>query len=445
MSRKTLILPEYLLPVRPCGCVLKNHAVLIENGQVAAILPREEAGKSHQDADHVELASHVLMPGLINMHTHSPMTLLRGYADDLELYEWLNNHIWPVEKRNVSPQFVAEGTRLAMAEMIRAGTTCFNDNYFYPNEMARVAIEAGMRAVIGLPLLDQATRWAEDFEEYMSKGLAVVDEYGQAPLIEFTLAPHAPYSVSDLGMRRIAEVSAQSGLKVHLHCLETAYDIQHSLDTHGNHPLDRLEQLGLLNESLIAVHMTQLDEGDVARLADCGTHVVHCPQSNLKLASGLCPVSRLLDAGVNVSVGTDGAASNNNLDMLEEGRVAALLAKGVSGDATALDAITAVDMMTINGAKALGLEELIGSIEPGKRADLCALDLRAPQTQPVHNLFSQITYAASSAQFTDVWIDGRRVMETGRLTSLDEDASLAAAESWQMKLQSDCSRQGMGG
>jgi 5-methylthioadenosine/S-adenosylhomocysteine deaminase len=292
-----------------------------------------------------------------------------------------------------------------------------------------------MRARIGLPLLDQATRWAGDFDEYLDKGLAVVKEFAGEALIDFALAPHAPYSVSDSGLEHIAKVSASRGLRVHLHCLETRFDIEHSLHAHGVGPLERLERHGLLNAHLIAVHMTQLDERDIDRLAQSGTHVVHCPQSNLKLASGICPAPALLKAGVNVSVGTDGAASNNNLDLLEEARFAALLAKGASEDATALDALQAFDMMTINGAIALGMEEHIGSIEVGKQADLCAMNLAAPQTQPVHNLFSQIVYAASSAQFTDVWVAGKRVMMAGELETLDEAALLANADEWRVRLR----------
>lgn len=440
MPRPTLILPRYVVPVRPRGQVLEDYGVLVAGSRIESVLPEREARSAIKDGPVVELPDHVLMPGLINMHTHSPMTLLRGYADDLDLQHWLNDHIWPVEGRHADAEFVADGTRLAVAEMIRSGTTCFNDNYFFPDEMARVARDAGIRARIGLPLLDQPTRWAGDFDEYLDKGLAVVEEFAGEALIDFALAPHAPYSVSDSGLEHIAKVSTSRGLRVHLHCLETRFEIEHSLRAHGVGPLERLERHALLNEHLIAVHMTQLDEQDIDRLAQCGTHVVHCPQSNLKLASGICPAPALLKAGVNVSVGTDGAASNNNLDLLEEARFAALLAKGASEDATALDALQAVDMMTINGAIALGMEEHIGSIEAGKQADFCAMNLAAPQTQPVHNLFSQIVYAASSNQFTDVWIAGKRVMMAGELETLDESALLANADEWRDRLRRPAKR-----
>lgn len=435
MSRGSLIVPRYLVPVRPRACVLESHALFVKDARIASILPVQEARAKYSEADVVALDDHVVLPGLINMHTHSPMSLLRGIADDLDMQTWLRDHIWPVESGFVSPQFVADGTRLAMAEMIRAGTTCFNDNYFFPGEMAKVAVEAGMRAIIGLPILDQPTCWARDFDEYLRKGMEVRDRFRDAPLVGFTLAPHAPYSVSDENLEQVGAISRDEGLKVHLHCLETAYDIEHSLAHYGAGPLDRLEHKGLLTDQLIAVHMTQLEDRDIERVAESGAHVVHCPQSNLKLASGICPVSALLDTGVNVSVGTDGAASNNNLDLLEEARFAALLAKGFSADATVVDAVTAVEMMTINGATALGLESEIGTLEVGKQADLCAMDLSLPQTQPVHDLFSLITYAASSAQFMDVWVAGRPLMRGGRLVTLDEPAICERAAAWGARLQ----------
>ena len=440
MAPVTLILPRYIIPVRPHGQVLEGCGIVIAGDRIHSVCPELEARKSFPQASVVELNEHAVLPGLINMHTHSPMTLLRGYADDLALTEWLNQHIWPAESRFVDEQFVDDGTRLAIAEMIRSGTTCFNDNYFFPDVMARVATEAGMRAMIGFPLLDQATVWARNFDEYMGKARAVRDEFSGNHLVDFSLAPHAPYSVSDAGLDSIAMEVSANPIRVHLHCLETRFDLEHSLENYGVPPLERLSRHGLLNDNLIAVHMTQLAASDIEVLADKGTHVVHCPQSNLKLASGICPVAKLLEAGVNVSMGTDGAASNNNLDLLEEVRFAALLGKVASSDATAISAIEAVDMMTINGARALGLDEKIGSIEAGKQADLCAMNLKAPATQPLHNLHSQIVYAASSAQFTDVWVAGVRLLEDGALTSIDEPQVLGRATTWRTRMMGERER-----
>lgn len=430
-----LILPRFLVPVRPRGQVLEGHALAIEGDRIVSIAPATASRAAYPEADVVALDDHVLLPGLINMHTHSPMSLLRGYADDIELYDWLRSHIWPAERRFLDSEFVADGSRLAMAEMIRAGTTCFNENYFFPDAIAKVTLEVGLRAAIGIPLLDQASRWAQDFDEYLAKGLETKAAFQEDPLLSFTLAPHAPYSVDDDGLGQIARTSQDHGLRVHLHCLETAFDLEHSRANHGLDPLDRLEQHDLLNENLLAVHMTQLGEQDFEQLASHGVHVVHCPQSNLKLASGICPVAALVNAGVNVCLGTDGAASNNNLDLLEEARFAALLAKGASGDATVLDAVTTMEMLTINGAAALGLDDRIGSLEVGKMADLCAMNLAEPQTQPLHDhVISQIVYAASSSQFTDVWVGGRRIMNDRELKTVDESAVLASAGAWGVRL-----------
>jgi 5-methylthioadenosine/S-adenosylhomocysteine deaminase len=434
LTRSQLILPKFIVPIRPQGQVLEGYGVLIEEGKIQDILPVRFAETANPGAEIIELPGHALLPGLINMHTHSPMTLLRGFADDLNLSDWLNDHIWPAESRHVGPKFVADGTRLAIAEMIRAGTTCFNDNYFFPDVMAGVVRESGIRALIGLPLLDQPSPWAGGFDEYLEKGIGVLEKFEGEDLIGFSLAPHAPYSVSDAGLQKVADVSKGRQQRVHLHCLETAFDVDHSQDQYGKRPLDRLSDLGLLNDSLIAVHMTQLEHHDFERLRESGVHVVHCPQSNMKLASGICPVPTLMEQGVNVSIGTDSAASNNNLDMLEEARFAALLAKGSSGDPTALNAVQALEMITINGAKALGLEAQAGSIETGKNADLCAINLDSAESQPIYNVFSQIIYAASSAQFTDVWVAGRRVLADGRLTSIEEGEVMASAAAWQRQI-----------
>jgi 5-methylthioadenosine/S-adenosylhomocysteine deaminase len=385
----------------------------------------------------VELPHHVLLPGLMNMHAHSAMTLLRGYADDLDLNVWLNEHIWPAEKRWLGEEFVADGVRLAMAEMLRGGTTFFNDNYFFPEVTATAAAEAGMRAISGLPIIEFPTPWAQDLDGYIDRGLEVHADWRDHPLVTTAFAPHAPYTVHDEALGRIRDLSERHDLPVHMHVLETEWEIRHSLEHHEQRPLDRLDRLGLLNTRLLAVHMTQLSPADVARLADAGVHVVHCPESNLKLASGVCPVPDLLAAGVNVCLGTDGAASNNDLDLLAEARTSALLAKGVSGDPKAVSAHEALEMLTINAARAIGREGDLGSVEAGKLADLCAVDLRHAATQPLHHVVSQLVYATSASQVSDVWVGGRRLLEGGRLTTLDLDALLDKAAFWAGRLGRD--------
>ena len=430
----TLVHARYMVPVRPGRVLLEHHSVVVAEDRILAVLPRAEAERQWADASAVELPRHVLLPGLINCHTHAPMTLLRGYADDLELHVWLQEHIWPAERQFVGPQFVRDGARLAIAEMFRGGTTCFNDMYFFPDSVAEACLEAGMRASLGLIVIEFETAWAKDADDYLDRGLRLQERYRSESLLRFTLAPHAPYTVSDRTLRRIGRLSEELQMPVHTHLLETEWEIKQSLQQHDRHPMGRLEQHGLLNDRLQAVHMTQLSADDIEKVAKSGAHVIHCPQSNLKLASGFCPVAALQQAGVNVALGTDGAASNNDLDLLSEAQTAALLAKGVAGDAQVVDAFAAVEMLTINGARALGLDDRIGSIEPGKQADLCALDLGAPETQPLHHVISQVVYAASSRQVSDVWVAGRRVLETGRLTTIDLEDILQRADQWRLKL-----------
>jgi 5-methylthioadenosine/S-adenosylhomocysteine deaminase len=358
------------------------------------------------------------------------MVLLRGLADDLPLMVWLTRHIWPAEQRWVNPEMVLAGTRLAALEMLKSGTVCFNDMYFYPEVTARVAAEAGMRAVIGMILVDFPTGYGEGPEQYLSKGLALHDRYRDHSLIRTAFAPHAPYSVSEGPLSRIRTLADELDVPVHIHLHETADEITQSLRDQGQRPIRRLERLGLVGPNLVAVHMTQLEDEEIALIAEAGAHVVHCPESNLKLASGFCPVVRLLKAGVNVALGTDGAASNNDLDMMGEVQTAALLAKGVAGSAAALPAYQALRMATINGARALGLEEETGSLEPGKSADLVAVDLRDPDTQPVYNPASQIVYAAGRDQVRHVWVAGRQVIRDGRPISLETDQILEEARDW---------------
>ena len=433
-SRLTVIHARYVVPVRPARAVLENHAVVIEGERIVDLLPSDSARHNYGSADAVHLGHHLLVPGLINMHTHTPMSLLRGFADDLELGVWLNDHIWPVEKAFVTPEFVADGTRLAIAEMLRGGTTCFNDMYFYPDTTAAIAAETGIRGCIGLPIFEMATAWAAHVDEYFEKSLALLESADRPAVIQYAIAPHAPYSVSDETLERAAEISRQYMVPVHMHVLETTSELAHSRQAHECEPLQRLDELGLLNKNLIAVHMTQVSSADVGLLAGRSVNVVHCPQSNLKLASGMCPVAQLLRASVNVAIGTDGAASNNNLDLLSEAQTGALLAKGLSADPCVMDAFTTLEMLTINGARALNLEDSIGSIEAGKFADLAALDLHAPETQPTHNVVSQLIYSASSRQFSDVWVAGRMLMKSGKLTTLDLDSVLDVAESWRSRL-----------
>lgn len=425
------------MPVRPRLQVLEQMAVVIEGEAIIAVLPRADAATAYADATFVELPEQVLLPGFINMHTHSAMSLLRGFADDLKLQDWLNKHIWPAEQAFLSAEFVFDGVSLAMAEMLRGGTTCFNDLYFFPDQTARAAIGAGMRACIGLPVIEFPTVWAGSADECLDKGLETSIGWKDEPLITSVFAPHAPYTVGDPALDRIARLSDSTGSRVHMHVLESEWEIGESLREYGKATLDRLDDFGLLNERFLAVHMTQLTESDMTLLAEKKVNVIHCPESNLKLGNGICLVARLLDKNINVALGTDGAACNNDLDLLAESRTAALLAKGASNDPCVLSAFQSLEMMTINAATALGQASALGSIEAGKLADLCAIRMDSLNTTPMYDVVSQLIYAASSHQVSDVWVGGRRLLQEGKFLSMDVDDIMGRARHWATRIAAE--------
>jgi len=434
VSADLLLFPRWLVPVIPARQVLIGHAIAVREGIITDILPREAAIKHYPHVQSVELDEHVLLPGLVNSHTHAAMSLFRGMADDLPLAAWLNDHMWPAEQWWVSADVVRDGTRLALAEMIRSGTTCFADMYFFADETAALASAAGMRAVIGLIVIDFATAWAGGAQEYFLKAGQVHHKFRNTPLITTAFAPHSPYAVSGAALQQVNTLAVEMDIPVLMHLQETADEVTRSIRQHGVRPLARLESLGLLGPRLLAVHMTQVEEREFELLHRYRVNVVHCPESNLKLASGFCPVQRLLENGINVSLGSDGAASNNDLDMVGERRSAALLAKGVSGDCRAVDAFTALEMATINGARALGLQDAIGSLEKGKQADMIALDLGEIETRPLRDPVAQIVYSASRNQVSDVWVAGRPLMAARRLLTINEGQVKQLATRWQEKL-----------
>lgn len=411
-----LLCPQWIAPVAPGHVVLTDHAVVVEGQRIAALLPADEARRRWPDGRVTELPGQLIIPGLVNLHCHAAMTLLRGVGDDLPLHDWLHKRIWPLEKALLGPQFVFDGSILAIQEMLRGGITCFADMYFHPDQTARAAQALGIRAALGIVVLEFPTSWGTGPADYLRKGLELRDRLRDDPAIRFTLAPHAPYSVSDDTFRRIASLAAEIGLPIHCHVHETAQEVQDSVREHGLRPLQRLERLGVVGPELIAVHAVHLDPRDIDTLARLGAHVAHCPHSNLKLASGLCPAGALLDAGVNVGIGTDGAASNNRLDLIGETRTATLLAKGLSGAADAWPAHQALHAATLGGAQALGWAHDIGSIEPGKLADLVAVDLRDPDFQPLSDPVSQLFHCADRTCVSHVWIGGHLVVFRRQLT-----------------------------
>ena len=430
----TLIHSRWIAPVEPAATLFEHHSVVIHEGRILDILPTEQALASYTASVEHSLDRHLLIPGLVNAHTHAAMSLLRGLADDLPLHEWLNDHIWPAESRWINEEFVHDGTQLAMAEMLRSGTTCFNDMYFFPDVCARAAASSGIRASVGLIVLDFPTVWAHDADEYISRGLAVYDQYRSDPLITTLFAPHAPYTVSDKPLEHVRVLADELDIGIHMHVHETVDEVDKAIELTGKRPLARLHELGLLSPAMLSVHMTQLTTGEISQYAASGGHVVHCPESNLKLASGFCPVQSLNAAGINVALGTDSAASNNDLDMLGEMRTAALLGKAVCNDASALPAHTVLQMATLNGAKALGIDEDVGSLLTGKWADIAAVRLDTLETQPVYDPVSQLVYASGREQVTDVWVAGQHLLKERRLTTLDGEDILERARDWKNRI-----------
>lgn len=435
MPSPTVIEPRWVVPVEPAAVALEAHAVVIAGDRILAVLPVVDAAARYPEAPRIHLPDHVLIPGLVNLHTHAAMTLMRGMADDLALMDWLRNHIWPAEAHLVSDEFVYDGTLLACAEMLRGGITCFNDMYFFPEATARAAMQSGMRAALGIIAIEFRSAYASDAQDYLARGMALRDTLRDEPLLSFCLAPHAPFTVSDATFAQIATYAGELDIPVHIHIHETAQEVADSLAQHGVRPLARLEKAGLLGPGLIAVHGVHLDDREIALFARHGCSVAHCPSSNLKLASGIAPIKRLLQAGINVGFGTDGAASNNRLDLFAEMRLAALLAKGSSGDATVMPAHKALECATLGGARALGLQDRIGSIVPGKFADLTAVNLAASELSPCYDPVSQLVYAAGREHVSDVWIGGERRLSGGELVNLDESAIRAKARQWQMRIR----------
>lgn len=430
-----LINARWIIPVVPEQRVLKDCAIAINEGRIIALLPQEEASKRYTPARTENLHDHLLIPGLINTHGHAAMSLLRGYADDKPLGEWLNDHIWPTEKQWVDENFVRDGAELAIAEMIKSGTSCFADMYFFPEQTAQAALDAQIRCQITFPIMDFPTAWGTGPEDYFSKGLELHDSFRANNLVRIGFGPHAPYTVSDEPLKKIAVLAQEMDTPIHIHLHETAEEVEESIKKYGMRPTQRLMDLGLLSPLTQCVHMTQINEIDIAILQQSGAHVIHCPESNLKLASGFCPVDKLMKAGVNVALGTDGAASNNDLDLFSELKTAALLAKTVSNNAAALDAHTALRMATLNGAKALGIDDQVGSLEVGKQADIAAIYFNDLDLQPVYNPVSQLVYANIGHRVSHLWVNGKCLMENRELQTINERELIGKIRQWQEKIQ----------
>lgn len=425
---------SWIIPVVPRDRVIRDCAVIINHGKIEAICPKSDVDNQYAPKQTIHLEGQALIPGLVNAHGHAAMSLFRGMADDKPLQEWLEKHIWPAEQRWVSEEFVRDGTEIAIAEMIKSGTTCFADMYFFAEESAAAVFESGMRAQINFPILDFPTPWAANADEYIHKGLKLHDNYRSNDLITIAFGPHAPYTVSDGPLKKIVTYAEELQAPIHIHLHETEFEVNESIEKYGMRPIERLHQLGALSPLTQCVHMTQISDEDLALLSESGAHVIHCPASNLKLASGLCPVEKLVSHNVNVCLGTDGAASNNDLDMFDEMKNAALIGKITAKDAAAVSAMTTLELATINGAKAMGLENTIGSIEPGKDADLTAVDLSGLQHQPVYDPISQLVYTQVGHKVSHVWVKGKTLLDNYKLKPFSETELKQKAHKWQAKL-----------
>ena len=433
-----VVFARWIVPVIPDKTIFENYALFVTKGRISHLLPAFEAETMLSDnalQSATRLDNHVLIPGLINAHGHAAMTLLRGVGDDMPLQAWLEQRIWPLEGELVDAEFVNAGVRLAAAEMIRSGTTCFADNYFYPDESAKVTLETKLRVQLACPVLDFPTRWAKNADEYINKTTALHDRYRNSERVHIAFGPHSPYSVSDDPLRKIAALAEELDLPIHMHVHETQTEVDDAQRRDGMRPLARLHSLGLLTPRLFCTHMTALTQNEIELMAENGSHVAHCPESNLKLASGFCEVEKLTQQGINVALGTDGCASNNDLDMFSEMRTAAQLGKAVAKDATAVPANAALAMATINGAKAMGLDAEIGSLEIGKLADLCAVDLSSINSMPLYDVVSQLIYSTQASQVSHVWSSGEPLLYNGKLQTIDEQKLKQTTQEWQMRVK----------
>jgi len=431
----TLLHPDFVVPIVPHRQVLSAHSVGIKGGTIASVMPRSEA-LALEASEHIELAGCALMPGLINLHCHAAMSLLRGYADDLPLMTWLQRYIWPTETRFISPDFVRTGSELAIADLLLGGTTTLADQYFFPEVTAEICERAGLRALLTFPVIEVETAWARDAAECIRNGLALRDQYRNHDLIEIGFGPHSTYQVSEGTLSKVAMLAEELEAPIQIHLHETQEEVLSVVEQSGMRPIDLLEKLGVLGPRTQCVHMTALGEQDMDTIATHGAHVVHCPRSNLKLGSGICSVQKLLDRGINVALGTDGAASNNRLSMLGELQTAALIGKTAQGDPKAVDAWTSLEMATLNGAQALGKEHRLGSIEAGKLADLIAVDLSDLQHLPQYDLASSLVYGASGSEVRWSWIGGDCVVRDGQLQTVDYTGMSERVAKWSEQLSS---------
>jgi 5-methylthioadenosine/S-adenosylhomocysteine deaminase len=423
-----------VLPLSPDSAPITEGALAVANGWIIALGPKAQIGRSFEARQTIDARGGLIMPGLVNAHTHAPMALFRGLADDLPLKVWLEEYIFPAEARWVDPDFVYWGALLACAEMIRSGTTTLGDGYFFEEQVARAVQQAGMRAILGQGILDFPTPDSPSPAESLEKAEAFLQQNKATSLIRPALFPHSLYTCSPGRLKQCRDLADRYGVPMIIHLAETQVELQEIYQKYGKSPVNHMESLGLLSSSLIAGHCVWLSETEMDLLARRGVKVVHNPESNMKLASGVAPVPELLARGVPVGLGTDGCASNNNQDIFQEMDTAAKLHKVHRLDPTVMPSDVVLQMATLGGAKVLDLDKEIGSLEVGKKADIITLELNRPHLQPIYNFASHLVYSATGADVRDVIIEGRLVMQDRKLLTLDEEKILYKAREWNSKI-----------
>jgi len=430
-----IIRADYVLTMDKHFTVIRNGAVAVDNGRIATVGTADDILGKYSSKQIIGGDGFIAFPGLVNTHTHSPMVYFRGLADDLPLKEWLEEHIWPAEKKWLSPEFVSDAAELAFLEMIKSGITSCNDMYFYGNEIAAAAKKIGIRAAVGAGILDFPTRTAQNPAEYLAKAESFIRDWKEDGLIVPCLAPHSPYTCSPDTLRKAKTLSEKHSVRLHIHLSETEWEVAELMARYRSRPITFLDSIGFFDESVTGAHCIWVEDEEIEILARRGVGVAHCMESNLKLASGFAPVASMLAQGIRVTFGTDGAASNNDLNILSEMSTTAKVHKALSKDPTVLNARRVMLMATRWGAEALGLADVIGSIEAGKAADIVLADTKKPHLTPMYDLYSGIVYAMNAADIDTVLINGRLILKGRSLITGDESAILHRANEWGKKIR----------
>lgn len=435
-SVSKVLSPSWLVTAEKQQPILTDYSIVIEQDKILDILPTIEVHSVYQADQVVELPGQLIMPGMVNAHSHVSMSLMRGYADDLPLMTWLNDYIWPAERAVLSEAYVKDASLFGCAEMLQSGITTFNDMYFFPEATATAVKQSGIRANLGLVVIEFPSSYAEDAEAYLNKGFAAHDSWRDETRITTSIAPHAPYTVSNDTFEKVLTYSDQLDLTIHTHLHETVDEINESISAFGVRPIQRLDDLGVLSPQLIAAHAVHVTDSEIELLTNYGCHISHCPASNAKLGSGIAPVAQLHQHGVNICIGSDGVASNNRTDLFAEMRLAAMLCKGINQDAAILNAQALIEMVTINGAKALGLNETIGSITIGKQADLIAVNVSDLSIAPCYDPISHLVYACGREHVTHTWVDGELRYNDGCFSDIEPSELQSIIQRWQPEIQS---------